>query len=82
MNIPLASMSQELLIEKKRVRMYNTVQMKGEGSSNIKTRLKDGAIVSAKQDIVLQLRRSFVVRKTRGYLQIVEYECPKDQFLY
>lgn len=71
LNIPLAAMNDELLIEKKRVRMYNTVQIKAEGTSNIKTRLKNGTIVSAKQNIVLSFSKSFVIRKTTGYLLVV-----------
>jgi hypothetical protein len=75
-------MGHELVIEKKRVRMYNTVQILEEGVNNIKTTIKNGALVAARQEIVLLFSRSFVLKKKKGYILTVEYLCPLGEMLY
>ena len=49
---------------------------------SLKTSRKKNSIVTMEQEIVLIFSRHFVVAKKKGYMLVVEYECPKGEVLY
>jgi len=60
--------------------MYNSIKlicMKGDGLKNFKTTKQNNSIVTAQQDIVLVFSRHIIVRRTRGYILVIEYKSPK-----
>ena len=65
--------------------MYNSIKLgctKGDGLKNMKTSMKKRSIVTLEQEIVLVFSRHIIVRRSRGYYNIIEYHCPKGEYLY
>lgn len=44
--------------------------------------MNKGAVLAVQQRIVLVFSRHCIVRKPQGYLMIVEYVCPRGEYLY
>ena len=85
LHVPVRLESCSLKFERKRVRMYSSIKlvfMTGDGLINFKTSKKKNSIVTTEQDVVLIFSRHFILRRQRGYTIVVEYNCPKGEFLY
>lgn len=76
---------EELRIEKKRVRMYNTISILWKsqtGTNSIKASIKKGVLVASKQVLTLQLCRHVILKKSQGFIMVIEYLCPSKEYLY
>lgn len=65
--------------------MYNTISIGRicqTGTNSIKASIKKGVVVASKQVLALKFCRHLIVKKNQGFMMVIEYLCPSEEYLY
>jgi hypothetical protein len=65
--------------------MYSSIKvvcLTPDGPKNIKTSRKNNSVAMSEQDIVLKVEGHTVARARCGYVLVLEYHSPREEYLY